>query len=387
MIYTNDADRLENGNTAIRVGSFQTLVKIGMTKNRSDCYSAIVEVNPEGEIVWEYIPDEDIRKNTHISHEIIKKDFNGEDGYYFTDDVYHGVRFVNRESKDITWNWGIADINWTEVNSSWGEDHYFNHPEIKSWSHINHVDFHDYGLWEAMLVEIREFSLIVEVNFTQAMNRKKATADDIIWNWGYDHLACPHNPEYLDNGNIIVCDSGNHRILEVNYTSKEIEWEYYDKTLEFIRDCDVMDDGRYLIVDQDETRIYNRTSNSTDLVINYGGYEADFIEESETILISGDTHGMIKEYNMDGKVIWQWGIGMKPLLTVNISILIVYEIIAILSILTKPKQSTAKKMLIGFLILLIIGEVILIVFYRQINNAMLVRSICPNPDRHKSCCQ
>jgi len=35
-----------------------------------------------------------------------------------------------------------------------------------------------------------------------------------------------HNPDYLSSGNIIIADSENNRIIQVNYTTKNVEWIY-----------------------------------------------------------------------------------------------------------------------------------------------------------------
>lgn len=58
---------------------------------------------------------------------------------------------------------------------------------------------------------------------------------DIKWRWGVGELAHPHNPTWLDNGNILVFDNGQHRketvqnfsrVVEVNPKTGKIEWEY-----------------------------------------------------------------------------------------------------------------------------------------------------------------
>ena len=68
----------------------------------------------------------------------------------------------------------------------------------------------------------------------------KATGD-IKWMWGYataekerDMISYPHNPTMLDNGNILLLDNGRYgywrqgysRVIEVNPSTNEIEWEY-----------------------------------------------------------------------------------------------------------------------------------------------------------------
>ena len=56
-----------------------------------------------------------------------------------------------------------------------------------------------------------------------------------LWKWGRDELGHQHDPNLLDNGNILIFDNGWHaittpspssRVLEVNPQSNQIIWEY-----------------------------------------------------------------------------------------------------------------------------------------------------------------
>ncbi|TXT60537.1 MAG: hypothetical protein BAJALOKI3v1_900002 [Promethearchaeota archaeon] len=261
LIYVNDVDRYENGNTALRVGEFSTTIKIAMGQERKNCYSAIVEVDSNGKIVWEYTPKNPAQ--SHIDHEIKKREFKERMGYFYTDCLQDRIVFVDYQTQEITWDYWLGDINWTALNSSWDKKHYYNQPDILDWSHLNDIDFHNYSDWESMLLSIRDFNLIVEVNLTSAQNRTSAHEDDIIWWYGGDGiLACPHNPDYLPNGNIIIVDSNNRRFIEVNMSSSEIVWEWNQSNIiTWPRDCDLMPDGEhYLITDCDKTFILNKNT-------------------------------------------------------------------------------------------------------------------------------
>jgi hypothetical protein len=54
--------------------------------------------------------------------------------------------------------------------------------------------------------------------------------EEIIWHWGPGNIEFPHNPQILDNGNILVFDNGKYRkysrVIEVDPFTQEIEWEY-----------------------------------------------------------------------------------------------------------------------------------------------------------------
>jgi hypothetical protein len=55
------------------------------------------------------------------------------------------------------------------------------------------------------------------------------------WKWGRGELGHQHDPNLLDNGNILIFDNGWHtvtapspgsRVIEVNHQTNQIEWEY-----------------------------------------------------------------------------------------------------------------------------------------------------------------
>lgn len=53
------------------------------------------------------------------------------------------------------------------------------------------------------------------------------------WHWGADELQKQHDPEQIDNGNLLVFDNGKQRrysrVLEVDPTTEKIVWEYKDE--------------------------------------------------------------------------------------------------------------------------------------------------------------
>ena len=53
------------------------------------------------------------------------------------------------------------------------------------------------------------------------------------WHWGSDELQKQHDPEQIDNGNLLVFDNGKQRhysrVLELDPTTKKIVWEYKDE--------------------------------------------------------------------------------------------------------------------------------------------------------------
>jgi hypothetical protein len=98
------------------------------------------------------------------------------------------------------------------------------------------------------MISFRNFNKVIIVNTT--------ATGEILWEYGdyYDDtmLNGPHNPEITPTGTLLVADSENHRIIEVNMTTKEIIWDYTptgDDYLGWPRDADVLPNGNILVSD------------------------------------------------------------------------------------------------------------------------------------------
>ena len=368
FININDVDRLANGTTVVQVSELQTAFKANQGKIEEwVAVSAIIELDQEGNIIWDYSPN---GIEHHVDHEIVER----QGGYFFCDSFKDAISYVNKTTKEVEWNYKLEYINWTLVNSSWDADHYYNLPcnqwlmrECIDWSHLNDIDFKDYGTWESMLISIRNFNLIIEVNYTAARQRINATAEDITWYYR-GNLRHQHNPDYLPNGNMIIVDSDKQRLIEVNMTTKEIVWEWTHSSIKWPRDCDLMPEDRFLITDVDRALIINRTTG--DIIIEFGdifgGYEADYIASSNTVLVSSGSSGVIIEYDADtGEVVWGWGTDVLSQITVgNCTFLIVYESLWILiAIFMKSKL---RWILIIPLVILIGLEIYVIIGYHDL---------------------
>jgi hypothetical protein len=97
---------------------------------------------------------------------------------------------------------------------------------------------------------------------------------NIKWQWGKAELAHPHDPSFLDNGNILIYDNGLHRaatyisysrIVEVERATGEISWEYADANpcqfySSFISGCERLPNGNTLICEGAKGRFFEVTS-------------------------------------------------------------------------------------------------------------------------------
>jgi len=108
---------------------------------------------------------------------------------------------------------------------------------------------------------------IRHLNVIGAVNIEK---EDIIWYWGLGELEYPHHPSLLDNGNILLFDNGNQRrysrVIEVDPRSGEIVWEYKGvppkSFFSFDRgSAERLPNGNTLIADSSQGRIIEVTKN------------------------------------------------------------------------------------------------------------------------------
>ncbi len=305
----HDVDRKANGNTLVCTTTFAEMFE--HIDRRSDQLPMpaesdlhrIIEVNEKGEVVWEI-------KDLGIPHEVEELP----NGHLLAADTSRDrIIEINYPNKNIIWSWEPEQINWTQVNPVWGANHYYNNPIIYDFTHMNDVEFMQYGSWNACLISIRNFDLIVEVNYTAELLGPSNNPANIVWWFGdygnHSMINKQHNPDYLSNGNIIIADSQNNRIIEVNRTNKEIVWEY-DEGLKWPRDADELENGRLLITDCFNNRIIEIDKESKEILWKYSRntiipYEADMLENGN-VLISGDYGGKVVEVNRKGRVVWTY---------------------------------------------------------------------------------
>jgi len=226
-----------------------------------------------------------------------------------TDTNLHRLIEVDiNEPDQIVWEWDATDsndINWTDfaIQEGWSQEaiEYVSNqePEEGDWTHMNDVEFingTELGRnYDSLLVSMRNFDLIFEVNYTESK--------EILWYYGepknHDILYEQHNPDILANGNIIICDSENSRIIEIDYETKETEWEFYldfpNGQLRWARDCDDLGNGIYMITDSNNGRILFVDRETKTIIKEYGKdwlvqpYESDYFEkEGHAYIIVAD---------------------------------------------------------------------------------------------------
>jgi len=206
------------------------------------------------------------------------------------------------------WEWDASnsdDINWTAfaIQEGWSQEaiNYVSNqePEGGDWTHMNDVEFingTERGrTYDSLLVSLRNFDLIFEVNYTESK--------EILWYYGepqnHSILFEQHNPDIRDNGNIIIGDSENRRIIEIDYETQEIQWEFSldfpNGQLRWARDCDDLGNGIYMITDSNNGRVILVDRDSKTIIKEYGKdwlvqpYESDYFErDGHAYIVTAD---------------------------------------------------------------------------------------------------
>jgi outer membrane protein assembly factor BamB len=139
------------------------------------------------------------------------------DGKIYADTIKH----VNPKTGELLWKWRIADHldrKQFPLQLIYAREHY---------TLINAVSFLRDG---NVLASLRSVSAVIIIS--------KETGE-VIWHLDSTVVAQQHCATELENGNILIFDNGalrhhtsavNSRVIEVNRETKQIVWEYTDRT-------------------------------------------------------------------------------------------------------------------------------------------------------------
>jgi len=209
-----------------------------------------------GEIVWEYSwRDEMI--HWHEVHDAEVTD----DGQVAIVDMGNNRAFTVNEAGEITWEWQMEPH--LDEGSPFFEEHVTNSPhvddpdeyakdgEFDDWTHANDIDELENG---NVQLSIRNYDTVIEVD---------PETDEIVGSVGKpgrtDVINEQHDPQRLEaDGTLLVADSKNNRVVEVDAESEEVVWEYTGPEgdpLQWPRDADRLPNGNTLITDSRNNRV------------------------------------------------------------------------------------------------------------------------------------
>jgi hypothetical protein len=228
----------------------------------------IIEVNMQGDIIWEYRIPQELKRFTNPGFDaellpdgnilfllpgkgIYEIDRDGRIVWtYLTSKISHDADRLSNGNNIYVYggNDGKADSQVVEVNSdgeivwSWqAADHFNESPYAdiynEGWTHTNAVTRLDNG---NTLISPRNFDFMVEVD-----------ADGLVVRTiGEGMLLDQHDPEVLPGGNILLADHTiPHRAREIDPETGEIVWESsgFEKDETPVRDADRLPNGNTLI--------------------------------------------------------------------------------------------------------------------------------------------
>ncbi|QRV13827.1 aryl-sulfate sulfotransferase [Haloterrigena salifodinae] len=207
----------------------------------------VVEIDKEsGEVVWEYDwYDEFIA--WHEVHDVERLE-NGETAIV---DMGNDRAFTVDRDGEITWEWHAEDhlTPGTPFYEEYGGPE--REGEHDDWTHMNDIDRLENGNFQ---LSIRNFDVIIEVD------PETDEVVDVVGEPGnHDVLDKQHNPHRIeDQGTMVVADSENGRIVELDVESEERIWRYTGPAtdpLQWPRDADRLPNGNTLITDSRNNRV------------------------------------------------------------------------------------------------------------------------------------
>ncbi|QZY00180.1 aryl-sulfate sulfotransferase [Halobaculum rubrum] len=178
------------------------------------------------------------------------------------------ILVYNRSTDEIVWEWTFRNHYPNSTDGGFNED----------WTHVNDVDRIAEGQY---LVSPRNFDQAIVVNRSTKEIDYRLGEDD-----NYDVMHEQHNPDWLvsEDGNptILVADSENDRVVEYERRDGEwVEtWEVGTGQLDWPRDADRLPNGNTLITDSLNHRVIEVTPRGEivwEYYATWGPYEAERI--------------------------------------------------------------------------------------------------------------
>lgn len=222
-------------------------------------------------------------------NELLVAGINYDQGPTSNDSIF----IYNRTTGERTWEWKFK--NYYSNSSDKGI-------ETEDWTHVNDVDRISSGEY---LVSVRNMDQVIIVNrSTKAIEMRLGEDDD------HNTLNEQHNPQYLESENgtptVLVADSENDRIVEyarVGGPPGEGEWERtwtLTGNLNWPRDADRLPNGNTLVTDTLNNRVIEVTPSGT---VVWGMYAPWATYDAERVAHGDEPGGpTIREQNALGRV-------------------------------------------------------------------------------------
>ncbi|MCL2647843.1 MAG: aryl-sulfate sulfotransferase [Phycisphaerales bacterium] len=268
-----DVERLPNGNTLIADAG-----------DEDGSGSEIIEVDPFGNIVWNYRGGAVGLLFAHSAKRL-------KNGNTLISDTSHSrILEVNPKGEIV-----FTSDSWNNGTGKLSDGSHLHYPND---AHLLEDE------WGGGTIIITD------------RNNDRCVITDYAGNvkWFYDRdIKHPHNCDMLPNGNVIIADSDGKRIVEVN-REKQIVWEYHPtaegQTLDWPRDADRLPNGNVLITDSKNSRVIEITPDGQIVWCYRVSYFANFYDSDKlpngNVLISDQQRHQVLEVDPYGNVVWQF---------------------------------------------------------------------------------
>lgn len=192
-------------------------------------------------------------------------DYLGNGEYAIADIAHDRVSVYNRTTERFVWNYSFR-ANFPPPSQIGGPP--------SDYTHVNDVDAIDNG--SAFLVSPRNFDRVMAINrSTKAIEWTLGEEDN------YEILKEQHNPVLLsqDPLTVLVADSENHRVVEYRRTADGWTQDWvYNGDLDWPRDADRLPNGNTLIVDSGNDRVLEVTPSGSivcEVPIEFAPYDVE----------------------------------------------------------------------------------------------------------------
>lgn len=210
--------------------------------------SRLMKVDSHGEVVYQ----QDVLE-THHAEELPSGNF------LLVDANTNTVREVAPDGR-LVWSWSAldhivpynagtfkgylpADRLAGQLRNMYAESGEGRNPAVPDWTHMNSAQRLSNG---DTVISLRNQDLVIEVD----------PQGNPVWTYGPLILKHQHCAWVIDNGNLLVTDNGNGRIIEVDRTTQKIVWQYDDGLLIPAQGCAYrLPNGDTLITDSYHKRV------------------------------------------------------------------------------------------------------------------------------------
>ena len=204
----------------------------------------VYEIDREGKVIWSY--------KTKVSHDVDKLS-NGNILINYAWGAKGSKKIIEVDNnKNVVWTWdGMTTHNVEPFADAYASDSK-TFGSNKTWIHNNGVTVLED---DTFLISMRDFQEIIWINRKADIIKKYIFKCDAkkraLLTSGKIRGCNPHEPQQLQNGNIVVGLRNPNRAIEFNPETDEIVWQWRSpksKAYGTIRDVDKLKNGNFIVV-------------------------------------------------------------------------------------------------------------------------------------------